>query len=63
MLGLGQMYMSITKSKSYNNDVVHVIIIVMLESWLICRLPMQGQGRKEETEKKNKLFAEPGRQR
>ena len=54
--------MSITKSKCYNNDVVHVII-VMLESWLICRLPMQGQGRKDKTEKKNKLFAEPGRQR
>ena len=40
VLVLGQMYMSITKLKSYNNDVVHVII-VMVESWLICRLPMR----------------------
>ena len=58
------MYMSITKLKSYNNDVVHVMIIMMVASWLICRLPMQGRGKKgEETERINKLFAEPGRQR
>ena len=30
--------------KSYKKDVVYVII-VMVESWLTCRLPMQGQGK------------------
>ena len=65
-VGIGADVYEYNKVKtSYNNDIVHVIIVMprMVESWLICRLPMQGQGKgkerkgKERKEKEKQTFS------
>ena len=49
------MYMSITKLKSYNNAMAHVIInIMMVESWLILPAPDARPREKKRRNRKDK---------